>query len=106
MNVGFLATTGLKETEAFWRNYGGYPLWLRDYVLFFYYPMTMLLLIFQSLTTVGFSITMIRNRRREGFYGVLIMLPSWLLTFVALGLLMANNIINYLEGRPLHWHAG
>lgn len=104
-NLGFIGTTALKETEIFWRNRGGYPVPLRDFVRIFYYPLTILMLSFQSLTTVSFFFSFVKQRRREGLYGLLVMGPSWLLTLMGIGLLVANNVLNFLEGRPLHWHA-
>ncbi len=29
----------LRETDSFWTNHGGYPVWLRELVLYAYYPL-------------------------------------------------------------------
>ncbi len=39
---GFAALVGamaiVREISLFWRNEGGYPIWLREFVLYAYYP--------------------------------------------------------------------
>jgi hypothetical protein len=104
LNACLLVATFLKETPTFWTNAGGYSIAVRDTVLFFYYPLLVLFLLFQVGTTVLFASLCLHHPRRFGIFGLAAMTPAWFLTLVSLALLMANNVANFLHGRPLHWH--
>jgi hypothetical protein len=55
----------LRETPIFWRNEGGYPIWLRDFVLTTYYPI--LLLNFIVATLYGVLLVSTPPRMRRAF---------------------------------------
>jgi hypothetical protein len=100
---GNLVLTILRESPLFWRNAGGYPIALRDFTLHFYYPIlvgSMAIccahawqLLRQSSIRFGCSIF------SRGFMFLL-----WGLLFLNCGLMVANNVDNIIEGRPLHYH--
>jgi hypothetical protein len=96
----WLLATALKETPRFWRNEGGYPPELRAFLLDFYYPATGLL----AAVALGALVRALTAGIRPGR----VALVGWLATVLVLGagaaLLVANNLTNLLEGRPLHQH--
>jgi hypothetical protein len=98
---GWIAVTTLKETPLFWRNAGGYPAGLRAAVLHGYYPATLLLI-------VGCAVGGVVALRSSATHSR-VQLTGWTLCALILGaglaLLLANNLINLLDGRPLHYHA-
>ncbi len=91
-----------KESELFWLNIGGYPIWLRDCVRTLYYPY-----LFFVLTTSAFIFRSLTGRFLRTFRYSRIWLVFLLCLIVivsCLGLLVANNLINLVESRPLHYH--
>lgn len=95
----WLGMTVLKETPSFWRNAGGYPVGLRQFVLDLYYPITAGLLIaglFQ-LSAIVFG-----GQRSRAV--VVVTLVFFAVLAAGLGLLVANNVVNLMEGRELHAH--
>lgn len=96
--------TALKESPSFWLNSGGYPVALREFVLNFYYPAMLLHLTFLSGFTLSHAARLTRRPRLSPALYLLALFPAWLLTAIAVGLLLANNVINLLEGRPFHHH--
>jgi hypothetical protein len=100
---GNLAMTILKENVHFWRNAGGYPVPLREFTLHFYYP-----ILFVSLVICcALSWRLLRRYTVRYYCPIfscgLVLLP-WCLLFLNCGVLVANNINNMIEGRPLHYH--
>lgn len=101
--TGLLISTALRETPVFWRNAGGYPVWLRELILYFHYPLLFLVL----GGTAGLTFLAARHvchRRGEGAGLLLLCGLEWLLFAGALGLMLYNNIENLRQGRPLHYH--
>jgi hypothetical protein len=96
----WLMLTVLKETPVFWRNAGGYPVGLRFFVLDFYYPITALLLV----CGLAQLVRLFRGGRPSRAELILV-LAFWVLFSSGSGLLVANNVVNAIEGRPLHWHS-
>lgn len=98
--VLWLAATILRETPMFWRNEGGYPVGLRALVLDAYYPATAAL-VFVCLVGIA---SVVRRAQRMSRACVI----AWfvLVGCLGLGLAMAgaNNVVNLLEGRPVHYH--
>ena len=96
----WLAATVLRETPMFWRNEGGYPVGLRALVRDAYYPATAALVL---VCLVGIA-SVVRRAQRLSRACVI----AWfvLVGCLGLGLAMAgaNNVVNLLEGRPVHYH--
>ena len=98
--VPWLGMTVLRESALFWRNAGGYPVVLRELVLDTYYPLTGLLLL---ACTIGTIVTFagVATLRRSTVVG-------WLIVAIAMGFGLAyagaNNLVNLMDGRPLHAH--
>lgn len=94
----------LKENPMFWRNAGGYPIWLRQMVLVTFYPA----LIVQIPLLLSHSWSVLKHRRIAGsprwFVTAAIGLP-WLLLFITVLIVVGNNLENWMEGRSFHWHA-
>ena len=82
-----------REMDEFWMNAGGYPIWLREFVLFTFYPYLFFVLIVAITLTssiVKYFFTHLR------FYGYEIVLASaWVVILACLSLMLANNIINF-----------
>jgi len=100
-----MSFTVLRETVEFWRNSGGYPHWVRDVVLHGFHPMV----VFCGGVLLYASWRLILLRR--------VSLMMWLVqsALVGLGVLLftmsltiavTNNVLNVLDGRPLHSHSG
>jgi heme/copper-type cytochrome/quinol oxidase subunit 3 len=96
----WLGGTILKEIPLFWRNVGGYPVTLRALVLDFYYPFMALVFVSAAIALWVDLTRGIRPNRTQ--------LVGWVIVGAVLGagfaLLTANNLVNLIEGRPLHEH--
>lgn len=94
--------TAWKENEYFWTLSGGYDIWLRDLVHFLYYPF----LLGQIIALVITSKSLIGKlyKRRSINRCLMILFFAWVVFFSSLALLVANNLLNFLEGRPIHYH--
>ena len=87
----FLAQlTVWREMDEFWLNAGGYPIWLREFVLFTFYPY----LFFVLVVAIILSRSVIRQFFQQlRFYGYEVVLAlAWVLIFACLALMLANNI--------------
>ena len=103
LNSGLLLLVLLREDPQFWINEGGYPVWLREFVLVSFYP----LLFIQFVVLVGATILQIRVLPLEGSFrlGVLlVVLLLWVFFGIIMGIMLANNVDNLLNGRDLHYH--
>lgn len=100
--VGLIRLTLWKEDQYFWLNAGGYPIWLRDSVRFLYYPY----LFFTTATLCVVTHSVLGRFIRELAYRRvwIALLLAWILFFSNCGLLVANNLVNLLEDKPLHYH--
>lgn len=98
-----LATVIWKETPVFWRNEGGYPVWVRSVVLLGFYP-TLLAAIASVLFFTAGCIREYRSTRRVAPSHLAIGIGMWLLLAGVFVLLLANNLANLADGRPFHWH--
>lgn len=94
--------TSWKESDLFWMNAGGYPLWLRECVRSLYYPYLLFVLALGLTITRSVLGRFLHDLSFRRAWGLLVL--SWILIFAALGLLLANNLINLIESRPLHYH--
>ena len=94
----------LRENQVFWTNAGGYPIWLRDLVLWTFFPLLgMAGLSLLALSMVCFS----RVCRSLQFFVVeaLLLLVCWGLFASTLYIAFSNNLINIIEGRDVHTHS-
>ncbi len=93
----------LRETPMFWRNAGGYPIWLRDLVQGGFYP----LLGLTAAMVFGMSVRLFRRTSYSAlFWGTqcLCLMMSWVFLLMAMTMAISNNVINLMEGRSLHSH--
>jgi hypothetical protein len=98
-----LASTLCRETPKFWRNAGGYPVWLRHLIQFGHYPLLFLVL---GGTLAGSLLARRYLARNQGCGTgfVVVSALQWLLFLVCLVIMLWNNVDNLLHGRPLHYH--
>ena len=93
----------LREQPLFWRNIGGWPLWLRDLVWLLFYPVLMLEIAFLLTLTAGVARCISLRCPYQG-PAIVILILLWGLWLVIMILVVWNNVENLLYGRPLHWH--
>ncbi len=93
----------LRETPDFWTNAGGYPIYLRDLVLVAYYPLLFVYLAWLPFLSWRWICRPSRDIRRFCVEAVLLAL-LWAVVVLVVMLMLANNIDNLLDGRPLHAH--
>jgi hypothetical protein len=101
--VTLIAMALLKEDPLFWRNAGGWPVPLRDFVKLAFYPFFCV----ELLALFIFSASVILNARLARRYHRLhlLCLPAlWILLAAVVLIVTDNNIDNVSEGRALHWH--
>lgn len=93
----------LREQPLFWRNTGGWPIWLRELVDAAFY----LLLSLEAVCLVGFSIMLVARfvpRHSSGGAVALCLGLLWVPFLAIISILITNNVENVIAGRPLHWH--
>lgn len=93
----------LREDPQFWTYAGGYPLWLRQAVLVGFYP----LLLLQGVLLAFLSWQLVRRPSRFArvcCVEALHMGLQWMLLGLVVLMMVANNVANLLDGRPLHDH--
>lgn len=92
----------LREDPMFWRNAGGWPIWLRELVKDTFYPLLAgelgLLVLLSAMLLC--SPAMMPWRKQAWPVAALM----WLWTLAVIVVVAGNNIANVLAGRPLHWH--
>ena len=101
--VTLIAMALLKEDPLFWRNAGGWPVPLRDFVKLAFYP----LFCVELLALLIFSVSVILNARLARRYHRLHLLcvPALWILLAAVALIVTDsNIDNVSQGRELHWH--
>ena len=91
----------LRENKTFWTNAGGYSLELRDAVLWFFFPLLLLNLLLLSCLTFVF-VTSLRPPLGMIVMKLCALLACWGLLGGAMAVSGADNLLNLLEGRPLH----
>ena len=93
----------LRETPAFWTNGGGYPIWLRDFVLATFYPLLFMyggLVAFLSWQLVRWPMPNMGLFWMEAISLLILWGAGGLVTTIV----VANNISNMIDGRPFHSH--
>ena len=108
VNFLFISALGLlallREQPLFWRNAGGWPFWLRDFVEISFYPM----LVLEMMLLMTFSVVCARcpgPQCSSRGSAILMLSVLWVLFFCVVAVIGANNLENLLSGRPVHWHA-
>jgi hypothetical protein len=91
-----------KESELFWMNIGGYPIWLRDSVHTLYYPY--LFFVLASILMVTWSVVNRFLQELSVSRVWALLLGAWIVLFACLGLLVTNNVMNLVNERPIHYH--
>ena len=92
-----------KEDPLFWRNAGGWPVPLRDFVRLAFYP----LFCVELAALFVFSVSLLSSLRLGKPYQrlYLLCLPVlWILLAAVVLIVTDNNIANVSEGREVHWH--
>lgn len=98
ISFGLFVATDLRETPSFWLNAGGWPVWFRDLIHYGFYPV---LFVYAVLTvrSIAAAAQLPANRW--------IRLLCWLQCLLLLGVVIFfswNNLVNFIEGDPLHQH--
>ena len=84
-----------REMDEFWLNAGGYPIWLRDFVLFTFYPYLFFVLIVATILTSSVIKQFFKHLR---FYGhEIVLVFAWVVIFACLALMLANNLASLFE---------
>lgn len=103
LSAALLAFACYREQPEFWRNSGGYALWLRELVLLSFYPGVLISFLGQIFLTRSLFAGWQGSARswglQMGMVGV-----GWLLLALSLCMAWSNNISNLLDGRPIHTH--
>lgn len=97
-----LAGAWLRETIAFWRSIGGYPVLMRvvvKYVLPLGFGLEVVLVGAACLVLLRQSG---REARLKKLGWLLVALQGLLLAAVVV-VVIANNLSNFINGRPWHW---
>ena len=95
----------LRESQEFWTNAGGYPLWMRDLVQAGFYPLLLLLI----GTLIYHTLVMFSNWKGSAKWWCVqacLVGASWMILTAAVTFALANNILNLMEDRDLHSHPG
>lgn len=96
--------TLFRETPLFWLNEGGYPIWLRAFVLHLYYP-AFGVVVAAICAFAALSLQLAWQKRYgDAILCAIAVLPASVVIFISIGLLLANNIINLMQGLPLNHH--
>lgn len=101
-----LMSSVLRETRSFWRNDGGYPVFLRGMVYYLHYPLLALVFGGTALGTLMSLRFFAGNRGQGGMKLLGVCALEWMLLGLVLGIMLLNNVQNLLNGRPLHYHPG
>jgi len=103
LGVLLLSAAILRETALFWRNAGGYPVWLRDVIYILFYPG--IVTYFIGLAWLSWmSVRLLSAGFRFGIYVFVVSLIQWVLLAVIVTIVVWNNVDNLMHGQPLHYH--
>ncbi|MEM6909969.1 MAG: hypothetical protein AAF555_00155 [Verrucomicrobiota bacterium] len=98
-----LGMTFFKEMPIFWRNAGGYPIWLREVIGLIYYPWLLFSLACLGGWNVYLFCWMVSRPRWLPLCGTLIG-SAWLILTISVVWLGWNNLENVFEGRHYNHH--
>ena len=79
-----------REMDEFWLNSSGYPLWLRECVLFTFYPYLFFVLIVAIIQSRSVIRQFFKSLRFYGYEVILVF--AWIVIVACLALMLANNI--------------
>jgi hypothetical protein len=100
----FLMFACLREDPMFWTHRGGYPVLLRDLVYFMFYPLGFLFGWYVIMLTFAFM-TSVRRPYVMIWSKLTLLLTCWAIFAGSLAIAWANNFKNFLENRPIKYHA-
>jgi hypothetical protein len=98
-----LVAAVLKETNEFWLNAGGYPLLLREAVLWLFYPFGLVCLVGVASGTLA-SVKLVARRAPLGWLLFVLCSFQTLLLLAVLVVVLWNNAANLWHGLPTHQH--
>ncbi len=93
----------LRETPLFWRNMGGYPVWLRTTVLWAFHPLLAVCFMGSVYLSWALLARWTGSSRLWAVQAGLVLL-CWAMVGLSVLFAAANNISNIIDGRPLHSH--
>lgn len=101
--IGLVICADLRETPLFWRNKGGYPLWLRDAVQIGFYPLAVVTVALAAALATSFAVTA-RRKSRGGLVALQASLLAmvWVVAGAGMWVAWENNLRNLRHDRPLH----
>lgn len=91
----------LRETPLFWRNAGGWSEWFRDTVRLSFWPLLLVQTVGLAAST-GWGVLLPDPRRGHLILRLGALMLLWMAWTGMLGFVLANNLVNLLEGRPIH----
>ncbi len=100
--IGLLVMGTIREQPSFWHDVGGFPVWVREFVLFSFYPLLALALFW--LFWISRAATRVRFHRPHQQWIPACLAGLWLLQGMVFVAIVANNFDNFRHHRPLHWH--
>jgi hypothetical protein len=92
-----------REDRSFWLD-GDSPARLRSFVCEMFYPLVWFQTALLIRVTWGLFTSDLKAPRLCMPMGIIVLL-LWLSHAASLLFAVENNVVNVLEGRPLHWHA-
>ena len=103
LGVALVFAAFLRETQIFWRNEGGFPVWLRSAVSLLFYPGLGILGLGTSLATWQLLCRFARTPALR--FALLAVAAQWLLVVAVVLIASWNNLDNLISGVPLHHHS-
>ena len=93
----------LRETDLFWTNAGGYPMWVRESVRYAFWPLLGIELVFLVLWTLAI-VVQCKADGRGHWLMKLAAAFGWMFFAAILTVALWNNVENLMQGRDLHHH--
>lgn len=84
-----------REMDEFWLDSGGYEIWLRDFVLFTFYPYLFFVLVVAITLTISVIKQFFKHLRLYGYE--IILAFAWVVILACLALMLANNVASLFE---------
>ena len=100
--TGLLAMGIVREQPLFWHDAGGFPVWMRGFVLFSFYPLLALAVLW--LAWISISPARVRFFGQDRRWTMACLTGLWLLQGMVFIVIVANNIDNLRHHHPVHWH--
>lgn len=100
LGAALLFAALLRETPLFWRNEGGFPVWLREFTLILYWPGVAVMAV-GGLLSIRLMVSL--------FVGTPLLKPAcaavilqWLLWLTVMLLALWDNLNRLISGAPLY----